>query len=239
VAASIEVRGLGYRYPDGVEGVRDVDFAVEAGERVAVLGPNGSGKSTLLLHLNGLLLPTVGRVTVDGVSVSEESAPAVRRKVGFVFQDPDDQLFLPTLLEDAAFGPLNAGLSPGEAASRAMAELRALGLEDQADRAAHHLSGGERRLAALATVLVSDPEILVLDEPTEALDARARRTVVEILRRRTETLVVATHDLGVAAALCGRALVLERGALVADLPSAELLSDPQLLERYALSAALG
>jgi len=239
VAASIEVRGLGYRYPDGVEGVRDVDFAVEAGERVAVLGPNGSGKSTLLLHLNGLLLPTVGRVTVDGVPVSEESAPAVRRKVGFVFQDPDDQLFLPTLLEDAAFGPLNAGLSPGEAASRAMAELRALGLEDQADRAAHHLSGGERRLAALATVLVSDPEILVLDEPTEALDARARRTVVEILRRRTETLVVATHDLGVAAALCGRALVLERGALVADLPSAELLSDPQLLERYALSAALG
>jgi cobalt/nickel transport system ATP-binding protein len=239
VGASIEVRGLGYRYPDGVEGVRGVDFAVEAGERIAVLGPNGSGKSTLLLHLNGLLLATAGRVTVGGVPVSEESAPAVRRKVGFVFQDPDDQLFLPTLLEDVAFGPLNAGLSPNEAAARARAELRALGLEDQADRAAHHLSGGERRLAALGTVLVSDPEILVLDEPTESLDARARRNVVEILRRRTETLVVATHDLGVAAALCGRALVLERGALVADLPSAELLSNAELLERYALSAALG
>jgi cobalt/nickel transport system ATP-binding protein len=203
-----------------------------------VLGPNGSGKSTLLLHLNGLLLPTRGAVRVADLPVSEDTAPAIRRKVGFVFQEPDDQLFLPTVLEDVAFGPLNAGRSPGEAEERARAELRELGLEDQADRAAHHLSGGERRLASLATVLVSDPEILVLDEPTAALDARARRRVVDILRGRTETLVVATHDLEVAAALCPRALVLDAGNLVADLATTELLGDPDLLERHGLSAPL-
>jgi cobalt/nickel transport system ATP-binding protein len=238
MGALIEVSGLGYRYPDGAEGVRNVGFAVRAGERVAVLGPNGSGKSTLLLHLNGLLLPTRGAVRVADLPVSEDTAPAIRRKVGFVFQEPDDQLFLPTVLEDVAFGPLNAGRSPGEAEERARAELRELGLEDQADRAAHHLSGGERRLASLATVLVSDPEILVLDEPTAALDARARRRVVDILRGRTETLVVATHDLEVAAALCPRALVLDAGNLVADLATTELLGDPDLLERHGLSAPL-
>jgi len=238
MSALLEVRALEYHYPDGTRGVHGVDFTVEAGERVAILGPNGAGKSTLLLHLNGLLLPDRGAVTVGGVIVSDATAPEIRRRVGFVFQDPNDQLFLPTLLEDVAFGLLNEGRPPDEAAAAAGAQLHELDLEDHAGRAAHHLSGGERRLAALATVFVSRPDILVLDEPTEALDARGRRRVVEILRGRQETLVVATHDLELTMALCRRVLVLDGGRLIADGAAADLLSDSSFLERHGLNAPL-
>jgi len=238
MSALVEVRGLGYSYPDGGRGIHGVDFTIEAGERVALLGPNGAGKSTLLLHLNGLLLPTEGSVTVGGVVVGQETATEVRRRVGFVFQDPNDQLFLPTLLEDVAFGPLNEGCTPGEAEVNARAQLRELGLEGEAERAAHHLSGGERRMAALATVLVSSPDILVLDEPTEALDARGRRRVVEILRNRRETLLVATHDLELASTLCQRVLVLDGGVLVADARASHVLDDGLFMERHGLSASL-
>jgi cobalt/nickel transport system ATP-binding protein len=238
VAPLIDVQGLSFRYPGSTDALRHVSFRIAEGERLAVLGPNGAGKSTLLLHLNGLLLPSDGRVMVDGVLVSEATARDVRRRVGFVFQNPDDQLFLPTLLEDVAFAPLNDGRPPAAAEAEARETLRDLGIEHASSRAAHHLSGGERRLAALATVLVSRPDVLALDEPTSALDARGRRHVVELLRGRTETLVLATHDLRAAAALCERAIVLDSGSLIRDGRLDELLTDTPFLERYGLVAPL-
>ncbi len=225
-----------YHYPDETPALADISLSVATAERVALLGPTGAGKSTLLQLVNGLLLPTAGQVTFDGTPVTERTAPEVRRRVGLVFQDPDDQLFLPTLLEDVAFGPLNAGAAPTEATTRAHHTLALLGLEHAAGRAAHHLSGGERRLAALATVLVSAPDLLVLDEPTGDLDARSRRRLLDALAARAETLLVATHDLDVAAALCQRAIVLVDGRVAWDGALDTLRADRAALERYALIA---
>jgi energy-coupling factor transporter ATP-binding protein EcfA2 len=229
------VEHLTYRYPDGTPALEDVSFAVDRGDRVALLGPTGAGKSTLLQHLNGLLLPGAGRITVDGLAVSPDTAREVRRRVGLVFQNPDDQLFLPTLLEDVAFGPLNDGVPPREAEARATETLERLGLRRESDRAAHHLSGGERRLAALATVLVSAPLLLALDEPSGDLDARGRHRLASLLRARSETQIVATHDLELARSLCDRAVVLVSGRVVWDGRLAELLGSAALLERYGLA----
>lgn len=226
--------GLVYRYPGGDRVLDGVDLSLRAGDRLAVLGANGAGKSTLLLHLNGLLLPEAGTVTIGEITVTRDTLREVRRRVGFVFQQPDDQLFLPTLLEDVAFGPLNDGASADDAAHAARAILAAFGLEHAQDRAAHHLSGGEKRLASLATVLVMEPDILVLDEPTAGLDARSRRRVVEFLQGRSETLVVATHDLEVAAALCPQAAVLASGRVAAAGPIRTVLGDPDLLRAHGL-----
>jgi len=236
--ALLEVRDLTYAYPGGEPVLRQVSFTVQEGERIALLGPNGAGKSTLLQQLNGLLLPASGEVRVGGLVVTEASLRAVRAQVGFVFQDPDDQLFLPTLREDVAFGPLNAGMPKQAAADRAHAVLTELGIERYADRAAHHLSGGEKRLAALATVLVSRPALLVLDEPTGELDARARQRIVRLLQQRPETLLLATHDLEAAGAVCRRALALSEGSVAYDGPLDRLLADRELLCELGLLAAL-
>lgn len=231
---ALAVAGLGYRYPGGDRVLDDIDLSLPAGERLAVLGANGAGKSTLLLHLNGLLLPEAGTVTIGDIAVTPETLREVRRKVGFVFQHPDDQLFLPTLLEDVAFGPLNDGASADDAEHAAGAILAAFGLEHARGRAAHHLSGGEKRLASLATVLVMEPDILVLDEPTAGLDARSRRRVVDFLTGRSETLVVATHDLEVAAAVCRQAAVLADGRVAAVGPIQTVLGDAELLRAHGL-----
>jgi len=236
--ALVEVVDLTYRYPDGTPALAGVSFSVEEGDRVAILGPIGAGKSTLLLHLNGLLLPQAGRVIVAGIEVTRQTCKEVRKSVGLVFQDPDDQLFLPTLLEDVSFGPLNEGRSAAEAQRQAQAVLGDLGLAGNEGRAAHHLSGGQKRLAALATVLVSRPRVLVLDEPTGNLDAEGRAKVAQLLRHRQETLVVATHDLEVARAVCGRCLVLDRGRVVASGSASEMLADAALLERHRLHVPL-
>jgi cobalt/nickel transport system ATP-binding protein len=224
-----------YRYPDGTPALDDVSFAVDHGDRVALLGPTGAGKSTLLQHLNGLLVPGAGRIVVDGLPVGPDTAREVRRRVGLVFQNPDDQLFLPTLLEDVAFGPLNHGVPPRDAEARARETLERLGLPGEAGRAAHHLSGGERRLAALATVLVSAPLVLALDEPSGDLDARGRQRLAALLRARTETLIVATHDLELARSVCRRAVVLVDGRVRWDGRLAELLDSAAQLERYGLA----
>lgn len=234
MTAVLDVRGVTYRYPDGTDALAGATFALGSGERAALLGPTGAGKSTLLQLLNGLLRPASGQVVVCGLPVDDANVAEVRRRVGLVFQNPDDQLFLPSLLEDVAFGPLNAGAGPKEAEHRAHEVLHALGLGGAHDRAAHHLSGGERRLAALATVLVSEPSLLVLDEPSGDLDARSRRRLRAILRDRREALLVATHDLEFVRGLCSRALVLVDGRLAFDGGLEELLGDGERLERFGL-----
>jgi cobalt/nickel transport system ATP-binding protein len=232
--ARLTVEGIRFAYPGADPSLHDVSFRVEPGERVAILGANGAGKSTLLLHLNGLLHPDAGRVTVDGTHATEENAHEIRTRVGLVFQDPDDQLFLPTLLDDVAFGPLNQGDDPRTAERAARRILDSLGLSHAAHRAAHHLSGGEKRLASLATALVLRPDVLALDEPTAALDARARRQVLDILHARDESLIIATHDIGLARDLCQRAIVLDTGRVVADADTHRILDDTALLLAHGL-----
>jgi len=233
-APLIELDGVGYRYPDGTEALRDVDLVVREGRSLALLGPNGAGKSTLLLHLNGILRAAAGAVRVDGRRVDDASVRDVRRDVGLVFQDPDDQLFMTTLYEDVAFGPLNLGLSPEEADRRVHAALHNVGLADAASRPGHHLSFGQRKRAALATVLVMEPRVLVLDEPTANLDPRSRRQMVELLRSLGTTALVATHDMDVAWELCDDAAVLDGGTIVARGSREEILTDEVLLAEHGL-----
>ncbi|MGD2217693.1 MAG: ABC transporter ATP-binding protein [Gemmatimonadales bacterium] len=238
-AWGLEIVGLTYGYPGAsVPALAGISLTIEPGEHAAVVGPNGAGKSTLLLHLNGILQPTAGSVAVGGLAVLPENLPAVRTRVGLVFQDPDDQLFMPTLLEDAAFGPLCHGASRDEAEERARRALESVGLgKIDAGRAAHHLSGGEKRRAALATVLSFEPGVLALDEPTESLDGRGRRQIAEILRARSQTVILVTHDVEFAAAVCPRMLLIDRGSLVADRPAADILNDTDLLVEHGLELA--
>lgn len=230
----LELEGVSYRYPDGTEALQDVSLAVRSGRSLALLGPNGAGKSTLLLHLNGILRAARGAVRVDGRDVDDASVRDIRRDVGLVFQDPDDQLFMTTLYEDVAFGPLNLGLSPEEADRRVHAALHDVGLADAASRPGHHLSFGQRKRAALATVLVMEPRVLVLDEPTANLDPRSRRHMVELLRSLGTTALVATHDMDVAWELCEDAAVLDGGTIVARGSREEILTDEMLLAEHGL-----
>ncbi len=238
-AWGVEIAGLHYSYPGAsAPALSDISLTIEPGEHVAVVGPNGAGKSTLLLQLNGILEPTAGSLSVGGLAVLPENLPAVRTRVGLVFQDPDDQLFMPTLFEDAAFGPLCHGASREEAEKRARRALESVGLgEVDAGRAAHHLSGGEKRRAALATVLSLDPGVLALDEPTESLDGRGRRQIAEILRARSQTVIVVTHDVEFAAAVCQRLVLIDHGTVIADRRAADILKDTDLLLEHGLELA--
>jgi cobalt/nickel transport system ATP-binding protein len=239
VDAAVQAEGLAYSYPDGSPALRGVDLTIGAGERVALLGPNGAGKTTLVLHLNGILLPSAGWVRIGGLDVVKENFKEIRRRVGVVFQDPDDQLFMPTVRDDVAFGPANLGLRGGELDARIAGALDAVGMADAAGRPPHHLSFGQRRRIALATVLAMDPQILVLDEPTSNLDPAARRDLADILVELQVTALIATHDLPYALELCPRSVILNDGVIVADGPTPEILGDAALMAANRLELPLG
>jgi energy-coupling factor transporter ATP-binding protein EcfA2 len=211
----IEVRGLHYRYDDGTPALDGVDFLLHAGETVALLGANGSGKTTFVLNLNGLL-PGSGSVRVCGMELIKENLPGIRRKVGIVFQDSESQLFMPTVLEDVAFGLLNQGMDAGRAAGLARSALRQVGMEAACDKAPYHLSAGEKKRVAIAGILAMSPEILVLDEPTTFLDPPGRRALARLLRELPQAKILVTHDLPFACALSTRAVFFERGKIAAE-----------------------
>jgi cobalt/nickel transport system ATP-binding protein len=236
---AIEVAGVSYAYPDGRQALRDVTFRVRPGERVAVLGPNGAGKTSLVLQLNGVLRPDAGEVRIAGAPVDDRSLAEVRRRVGIVFQDPDDQLFMPTVGRDVGFGPAHLGLRGEELERRVAEALDAVDLADRRDRPPHHLSQGERRRAAVATVLAMRPEILVLDEPSSTLDPAARREFADLVRSLGMTTLLVTHDLPYALDLCPRTLVMDRGTIVADGPTREILSDAGFMRAHRLELPAG
>ncbi|MEO3856881.1 ABC transporter ATP-binding protein [Acrocarpospora sp. B8E8] len=228
-----------HAYPDGTQALFGVDLSIERGERVALLGPNGAGKTTLVMHLNGILAPSLGTVSVGGLPVTRDNLREIRRRVGLVFQDPDDQLFMPTVREDVAFGPANLGIRGPQLNRRVQEALERVGMLDMIDRPPHHLSGGQRRRVAVATVLAMEPEILVLDEPSSNLDPAARRELADILRDLDVTILMVTHDLPYALELCERSLILSGGTIAADGPTAAILTDPELLSRHRLELPYG
>lgn len=236
---AVRVHDLHYAYPDGRVALRGVDLVVERGERVAILGPNGAGKTTLVLHLNGILTPASGNVSIGGLAVVKANLREIRRRVGIVFQDPDDQLFMPTAREDVAFGPSNFGLRGDELDERVAEALEAVGMTASADRAPHHLSFGERRRVAVATVLAMRPEILVLDEPSSNLDPAARRELAEVLLSLPITTLLVTHDLPYALQLCRRSIVLDAGRISAEGPTRDILSNRTLMEANRLELPFG
>ncbi|MFG2075560.1 energy-coupling factor ABC transporter ATP-binding protein [Nonomuraea maritima] len=239
VVNSLEIRQLAYAYPDGTQALFGVDLTITRGERVALLGPNGAGKTTLVMHLNGILTAGHGTVAVAGTPVAKDTLKEIRQRVGLVFQDPDDQLFMPTVRDDVAFGPANAGLR-GEELDRVVKDaLEQVGMLEFADRPPHHLSFGQRRRVAVATVLAMKPEILVLDEPSSNLDPAARRELAEILRSLDVTVLMVTHDLPYALELCERSLILSGGVIAADGRTPELLADDELLASHRLELPYG
>ena len=235
----IDLRGVRHTYPDGHRALDGVDLHIHPGERVALLGPNGAGKTTLVLHLNGILTPTSGSVAVSGLPVVREHLLDVRRRVGIVFQDPDDQLFMTTVAQDVAFGPRNLGLSADEVDARVEEALTDVGMLDVADRPPHHLSFGQKRRVAVATVLAMRPEILVLDEPSSNLDPASRRELAEIVDGLDITVLMVTHDLPYALQLCERSVVLSEGRVVADAATREVLSDGELMAAHRLELPYG
>lgn len=234
---ALTIRHLSYRYPDGTLALEDVSLAIEESECVGLIGPNGSGKSTLLLHVNGILpekLQEEDRIAVFGVALRPGSLPEIRRSVGLLFQDPDDQLFCPTVYDDVAFGPQQFGESEPEVRAAVKEALERVGLTGFDARSPHHLSGGEKQRVCLAGILACRPRLLALDEPTSDLDPRGRREFADLLRRLPATKIIATHDLELVVRLCSRAVVMDGGRVVADGPTAELLSDEALMLKHGL-----
>ncbi|WP_139977810.1 energy-coupling factor ABC transporter ATP-binding protein [Nocardioides litoris] len=235
----LDVRGLAYAYPDGHQALYGVDLHVHRGERVALLGPNGAGKTTLVLHLNGVLTAGAGSVTVGGLPVEKRHLAEVRRRVGIVFQDPDDQLFMGSVRDDVAFGPANLGLRGAELDARVRRALDQVGMTEHLDRPPHHLSFGQRRRVAVATVLAMEPDVLVLDEPSSNLDPASRRELADILRALDVTVLMVTHDLPYALELCPRSVVLAEGQVVADGATYDVLTDDALMRAHRLELPFG
>ncbi len=246
--SAVDVRRLSFRYPGGTNVLTDISFTIAPGEIVGLVGPSGAGKSTLLQHLNGLLpsvlpdesvawsgdQPQPNSVKIDGIAIARQTANEIRQRVGFLFQDPDDQLFCPTVFEDVAFGPLNLGLPPDEVRLRVEQSLAAVGLAGYESRSTLRLSLGERKRVSLAGVFACQPSLLALDEPFSSLDPRARRTLIAILKKFPGSQIIATHDLDVVVDLCHRVLLLDAGQLRAAGPTADILGNAALMDRHGL-----
>jgi cobalt transport protein ATP-binding subunit len=230
----VDVEHLHYAYPDGFEALLGVSLRIARGEKVALVGPNGAGKSTLMLHLNGINTPAHGSVRIGGTLVDRKTVKRIRAEVGLVFQDPDDQLFSPTVFEDVAFGPLHMGVPEVEIHDRVERALAAVGMTGFERRLPHRLSLGQRKRVALATVLSMDPSVLVFDEPSAGLDPRGRRELIALLRSLDQTMLVSTHDMRLVAEVFPRVVVMDDGRIVGDGPTAEILTDDAFLEAHGL-----
>jgi len=237
-ATAIDVTNLSYRYPDGTQALDDVTFTIPHGTRVALLGPNGAGKSTLIGHLNGITLAQEGVVAIEEVPIANDTVHDVRTRVGVVFQDPDNMLFMTSIGDDIAFGPLNMKLPADEVEQRVVHALEAMGIADLRDKPGMHVSFGQKKRAALASVISMEPAVLILDEPTSNLDPRAKREMTQLVSSLDVTLVIATHDMDLAWAMCDTALVLDEGRVVAHGPAHEIMSDRNLMVTHGLEVPL-
>lgn len=235
---ALTLKNVEYAYPDGHKAINGVSFDVESGECIGLVGANGAGKSTLLLMLPGVLLPASGEILVQGSRLDKSTAKAIRREVGLVFQDADDQLFTSTVYEDVAFGPRNMGLTEQAVAHAVDSALEMTGITHLKDRAPYKLSGGEKRLAAIASILSMDPKIIIMDEPSASLDPKARRKTIELLRRLPQTKLIASHDLDMILDICSRVIVLKDGRVAADGETKTILSDEKLLDDCGLELPL-
>jgi len=235
----IQAGNLKYTYPDGRQALNGVTFQIVHGESVGIVGANGAGKSTLLMHLVGVLFPDEGEISVGEVPVIKKTLPVIRQSVGMVFQDPDDQLFMTTVYDDVAFGPRNYKLPGEEVEKRVKNALETVGILHLMDRPPYKLSGGEKRAAAIATVLAMKPDILVMDEPSSALDPKSRRRLITLLQRFAHTKIIATHDLDMVLELCERTIILNDGKIVTDGPTLEILTNEELMEKCGLEMPLG
>ncbi|MDD3276552.1 MAG: ABC transporter ATP-binding protein [Kiritimatiellales bacterium] len=231
---TLEIKNLGFCYPDGTEALYGISCRIEYGEAIGLIGGNGAGKSTLLQHLNGCLMPSEGMVLFGGTPITRETLAEVRRAVGVVFQDPDDQLFMSTVFDDVAFGPLNQGLPSAEVAARVYGALERVGMRHLSERPPYKLSGGEKRAVAIATILAVSPDIIVLDEPSSNLDPRGRRRLINLLRGFEQTRIIATHDLELVVEVCQRVIVLDNGRIVAEGPVREILDNEELMLAHGL-----
>lgn len=234
----VEARDLHYTYPDGTSGLNGISFRISHGESVALVGENGAGKSTLLLHLNGYLSASSGQVRIGDHPLTQQNLNVIRRTVGMVFQNPDDQLFMPTVFDDVAFGPLNLGLGAQEVRRVVAQSLEIVGVSHLAKRPPYKLSQGEKRSVSIAAVLAMSPDILVMDEPSSSLDPRSRRRLIELLGTFRHTKIIATHDLDLAMDVCERTIVLHKGKITADGRTEDILRDEALLAASSLEKPL-
>ncbi|MHB9139712.1 MAG: energy-coupling factor ABC transporter ATP-binding protein [Victivallaceae bacterium] len=230
----IEVKNLDYVYPGGKQALKDVSFRVTHGESVGIIGVNGAGKSTLLMHLNGVLFPSGGEVSVGEIAVRKNTLPLIRQHVGFIFQNPDDQLFMSTVYDDVAFGPRNFKLPEEEVEKKVLSALETVGITHLRNRPPYRLSEGEKRSAAIASVLSMSPDILVMDEPSSSLDPSSRRRLIKLLHSFKHTRIIASHDLDMILEICERTIVIKDGEIMADAPTLEIFADAALLERCGL-----
>jgi cobalt/nickel transport system ATP-binding protein len=234
----VEFKDVSFHYPDGTEALRRINFRITHGESVGVVGANGAGKSTLLQHMNGYLMPTSGTVTIGDCRLSAKTRQEIRKKVGIVFQNPDDQLFMPTVFDDVAFGPLNLGLDEASVRARVVKALGMVNGLALQDKPPHHLSAGQKSAVAIASVMAMEPDILAMDEPAANLDPRSRRSLIALLNTFRHSKIIASHDLDLILDVCERCLVIGDGVVVADGPSAEILSNRKLLEENSLELPL-